>query len=193
MEKLWYKDPKILLNNDNKIIPNSSMKPIQKINSLAKIGAALVVFGILSDGNSQFLSMGLCILILSFIFSKPNMEKFGNQNENKCRKPTNNNPYMNYTLGEKYKKSDKEACKTTKEVRDQILENYNNIDYPNVSDLWKLSTKDRQFYTMPSTSIVNKQNEYANWLYGKSGECKEKGFNCLAYRDNRYHHSRYYK
>ena len=195
MEKLWYKNPKELIDNKKikNIIPDSSMNETEKINSLARIGVGLIIISLLSDGNSQFLSLGLCILILSFIFSKPNMEKFTN-NETKCRVPTNNNPYMNYTLGEKYKGSQKEACpQTNPEIRDKMLKNYNVVDYPNITDLWKLSTKDRNFYTMPSTTTVNKQNELASWLYGSSGDCKEKGYNCLAYRDNRYHHSRYYR
>ena len=181
MEKLWYKDPKILLNNDNKIIPNSSMKPIQKINSLAKIGAALVVFGILSDGNSQFLSMGLCILILSFIFSKPNMEKFGNQNENKCRKPTNNNPYMNVL---RYNDNlNVPACEYSQDVDKKYKFNL----YQNSKDLFDNKHLERQFYTMPVTTVPNDIVTFGKWLYGTKGNCKYDGTRCLQHEDERYH------
>jgi len=44
----------------------------------------------------------------------------------------------------------------------------------------------RQFYTMPSTTIPNSQDEYAKWLYGNALSCKDNQRYCLRYEDPRF-------
>ena len=37
------------------------------------------------------------------------------------------------------------------------------------------------FYTMPCTEVVNKQTEFAKWLYYPDKTCKEDGIKCASY------------
>ncbi len=43
----------------------------------------------------------------------------------------------------------------------------------------------RQFFTMPWTTIPNAQNEFAKWLYLNPKTCKEDQDYCLKYEDIR--------
>ena len=40
---------------------------------------------------------------------------------------------------------------------------------------------------MPSTTIPNKQREFAEWLYGENDNCKTDSNKCLKYSNVKYH------
>ena len=143
--------------------------------------------------SQKYNSIPIIILIFSFII-KP-IEKFHRKKKyEKCRLPTKENPFMNFTVGD-YIKNPKSlpACPRTniikKEIRNKFLEGKK--DY-NVTDFFNRNHSDIAFYTMPVTTVVNDQTGFAKKLLGNSGLCKSYGINCLKNRDNRYHRSRYY-
>jgi hypothetical protein len=57
--------------------------------------------------------------------------------------------------------------------------------FTDVDDLFGKMNSQRQFYTMPSTTIPNKQGEFAKWLYSNPKTCKEDQDYCLRYEDIR--------
>jgi hypothetical protein len=117
-----------------------------------------------------------------------NKEQF--DNEIKCSKPTINNPFMNYTIGDLLNnKIDKHSCNYD-DVKTDIRNNFRKSIYTDSSDIWGQYISDRNFYTMPNTKLVNDQKELALWLLGNSGECKTYGKNCLKISDPQYHHGR---
>ena len=48
-------------------------------------------------------------------------------------------------------------------------------------------SSERQFYTTASTTIPNKQREFAEWLYGDNDNCKINNDKCLKYSNVKYH------
>ena len=49
-----------------------------------------------------------------------------------------------------------------------------------MSDIFGKNNSQRQFYTMPVTTIPNNQTQFANWLYKTEPTCKENnGESCL--------------
>jgi hypothetical protein len=110
-----------------------------------------------------------------------------------CRKPTKDNPFMNFTVGDLINNPSRPgACPVTL-VRDEQLRMFrsNNIFLDN-TDLWGKNINDRNFYTMPSTEVVNDQSGFANFVFGDFGKCKSSGIDCLKHSDNRFHRGRYY-
>ena len=100
-----------------------------------------------------------------------------------CRKPTIDNPYMNYTLGEKPHK----AC--VSDENKQWSKYYFRTElFTDTNELWGKYIWDRPFYTMPNTNNINNQVEFAKWCYDmdRSGQCKILGVNCVKYHDIRY-------
>lgn len=83
------------------------------------------------------------------------------------RASTENNPFMNVDIHEygtepKYSRSPK---KCGKECETNF---YKNLFQTPSDYFWKRQASERQFYTMPNTSVPNEQKKFAEWLYGKN-------------------------
>jgi hypothetical protein len=83
-----------------------------------------------------------------------------------CTLPTKNNPFMNVNLTD-YKDFPNRppACNISNpKVKKQIESTFGNV-YKDVNDIFGKNASDRQFFTMPSTTIPNDQKAFAEWLY----------------------------
>lgn len=110
-----------------------------------------------------------------------------------CTLPTIDNPFMNTTMKD-YLNTDTNgtikdrpvACNLNEpDVKKQADDYFNNNLYMDVDDVFGKMNSQRQFYTMPSTTIPNKQDEFAKWLYKSPQTCKENQDFCLKYEDLR--------
>ena len=116
-----------------------------------------------------------------------------NTTDGKCTKPTIDNPFMNVTMKD-YMNFDKDgsvvnrppACDPNDpEIKKLLDESFNNNLYRDVGDVFGKMNSQRNYFTMPSTTIPNKQDEFARWLYLSPKTCKEDQDNCLRYEDIR--------
>ena len=93
-------------------------------------------------------------------------------------KPTPRNPFMNVLVDEvKYNPNRPEAAPIDgKEVK-QTLDDFFRVNwYSDPTDVFGKNQSQRQFITMPSTTIPNDRESYQNWLYKIPGKtCKEGG------------------
>jgi hypothetical protein len=189
MVNLWYKNPQILFTEYKEFIPNNSMDKNQKLNAIARFAIYLLLIVTIFGLDGRLMALSFALLALTFFLGQS--EKFST--ESKCTRPTPNNPFMNFTVGDLMEDPQRpEACPINN-VRDEQIEMYksNNI-FPNMNDLWGKMITDRNFYTMPSTGIVNDQEGFAKFLLNDAGKCKSEGTDCLKHHDNRFHRGRYY-
>ena len=123
------------------------------------------------------------------IQNKKIVEKLQIPVKKNCQKPTNDNPYMNVNINDMNKKPEKiESCDINDDdIKEDVLEKFNNNLYRNVGDLYGKHNSERQFYTLPITTVPNDQKGFAEWLYKTDDNCKYNGVNCLKYSDERYH------
>lgn len=103
--------------------------------------------------------------------------------ENKvCVTPTINNPFMNVAISDYKNMPNRDVCDDILDnpyIKDEIENKFNYGLYQDVGDIWGKNNSQRQFYTMPNTSIPNKQKEFALWLYNRGPTCKEgNGYQC---------------
>lgn len=104
-----------------------------------------------------------------------------------CRRPTRDNPFMNPNISHYGTDKSPGACNIEDpEIADEVELYFNKDLYRDVEDIWNRKNSQRQFYTIPSTSIPNKQKEFANWLYDIPFSCKQNQQNCLRYEDIRF-------
>jgi hypothetical protein len=106
-----------------------------------------------------------------------------------CRKPTENNPFMNPLLTDFNKEDVPVACNEDDDniIDTKIDEKFNADFYRDIEDLWNIKNSQRQFYTIPATAIPNDQTEFARWLYNSPiSTCKQNSENCLRYTDLRF-------
>jgi hypothetical protein len=93
-------------------------------------------------------------------------------------RPTPANPFMNVLLNEiTYNPTRPSADFATDPNNQALLDDFFRVQWTSdPTDVFGKTQGQRQFYTMPSTSIPNDQGSYQNWLYLIPGKtCKEGG------------------
>lgn len=105
-----------------------------------------------------------------------------------CTKPTLDNPFMNATM-KNYLDIDKDnniipvspACDPNNpEIKKAIDQNFNNNLYNDISDMFGKLNSQRNFFTMPWTTIPNDPNlDFAKWLYASPQTCHEDQNMCV--------------
>lgn len=200
-EKIWYKDLKGFLTQENflKFFPTADMTYEEQINSIVRFTLYLTIILVLFKNNYKVLYILLVIILITYGMSMIKINDNNNQKEyyqknnialsqktNKtCRKPNSNNPFMNRNYLQEYNKKtdDIEACDVENEqIKEEILDTFNEKLYRSVDDMFMNQANDRQFYTMPNTQLVNDQTGFAKWLYDRGPTCKQ-GNNDVCYEN----------
>ena len=92
--------------------------------------------------------------------------------------PTAANPFMNVLISEiKYNPNRPPAADVTKPDMSDSLDSFFRVQWASdPTDVFGKTQSQRQFITMPSTSIPNDKGSFMNWLYKIPGKtCKEGG------------------
>jgi hypothetical protein len=192
MSEYWYTNPRILFDKYNEFIPYKNLSRVDKINAIARLAIYLFLFIIVGKINKKWLSVPIIILLITCFLGVS--ERFTSIDPKidpeACTKPTRNNPFMNFTYGDLVTVPDRLGACTYEASKKEMRQEFNKHTHIDTSDIWGRHISDRQFYTMPNTNIVNNQTEFAQWIFGNSGECKTTGKDCLKIADTRYHRGR---
>lgn len=92
--------------------------------------------------------------------------------------PSPRNPFMNVLIDEiKYNPKRPEAKSVEDPVVKSTMDDYFRVNwFSDPTDVFGKSQNQRQFVTMPSTTVPNDRESYQNWLYKIPGKtCKEGG------------------
>jgi len=211
-DPFWYNDIGILIHPDRltEFFPIGDHTLEEKFNALVRLSLyiSLVLFYYHADYN--YISIFLATLLITYFvwINRPlssetkqssetkeeTIEKLENETSTECTRPTLDNPFMNVTMKDLLNIDETTgtvvdrppACDITDpEVKKEIDNNFNNNLFRDVNDIFGKMNSQRQFYTMPSTTIPNAQDEFAKWLYLNPKTCKEDQDYCVAYEDLR--------
>lgn len=204
-EKFWLQDPSILFCNDNftRFYPTSSMNRIETLNALSRFFILLTLILVVFTQNTNYLYLlvGLVIVILIYYGGTEShnintlKEPFvptdiynARPNSDPCRIPSFDNPFMNVTLEDwKTDPTRPPACYSLNpDINNQINDYFYQDQVVDIDDVFGRRPSQRQFYTMPSTTIPNDQTAFANWLYQTPPTCKEDQRFCLRHEDIRF-------
>jgi hypothetical protein len=194
---IWYNNISgfININNYYEIIPSSSMSLEAKINALVRLFIYIGVIIAFIRVDYTYLFIGIIAALVSIVLytyehkNKLNAEKFLNKQniaivDNKvCQISSIDNPFMNPSLieyGRNSPKSDIGACDVTNlKVSQSIDDNFNAKIFRNVSDIYDRESSQREFYTVPVTTMPSDQKGFAEWLFKTPPTCKEgNGLEC---------------
>lgn len=194
---IWYNNISgfININNYYEIIPSSSMSLEAKINALVRLFIYIGVIIAFIRVDYTYLFIGIIAALVSIVLytyehkNKLNAEKFLNKQniaivDNKvCQISSIDNPFMNPSLieyGRNSPKSDIGACDVTNlKVSQSIDDNFNAKIFRNVSDIYDRESSQREFYTVPVTTMPSDQKAFAEWLFKTPPTCKEgNGLEC---------------
>ena len=189
MSELWYKNPKILLSNLDQFFPSTNLSKVGKINAIARFAFYYTFLIILLMQDAKWLSISVILLLVSYFLGSTDKLKF--KNNDVFFAPTKENPFMNYTLGDLFDNPERNPGYGYYDIKDEINKEYKGQLYSDPMDVWGKYISDRNYYTMPNTSIVNDQTGFAQACFGESGTCKTEGKDCLKYRDPTYNRGRY--
>jgi hypothetical protein len=87
-------------------------------------------------------------------------------------KPTIDNPFMNVLLTDYMDNPERKPVPITNTIEDEINNKFYFNLYRELGDVYEKNHSERQYFTMPWTTIPNDQGDFANWLY-KSDKTKK--------------------
>tara|TARA_B100001287_G_C22653460_1_gene516415 strand:- start:1037 stop:1666 length:630 start_codon:yes stop_codon:yes gene_type:complete len=190
-DNFWFTNLKILFNKERltEFFPNYEMTLNEKLNAISRLSIYLGILLTFISNNYNYMYITVIVLLFTVIIFKlqaDNVElyfnSYGNnmrEEDKECTMPTQNNPFMNHNILVD-KPTKLEACKSynNENVKEDIEKNFNLNLYRDVSDLYQRNNSQRQYYTMPSTTIPNDQTKFAKWCYNTGKTCKEETIKC---------------
>jgi hypothetical protein len=198
-DPFWIQDYKILFYKERltAFFPTIEMTLIEKLNAIFRLSIYLSIILYLLTNNYLYLYVMIIVgAFTCFIFytQKNNIELYFNSypesNQNMIEKnileeknnkiiPTVENPFMNINLITDNKTKEAALPSWNNEKIQKDIENKFGYNlYRDVGDLYGKNNSQREYYTMPSTTIPNEQTSFAKWLYGTQPTCKEKSIYC---------------
>jgi hypothetical protein len=105
--------------------------------------------------------------------------------QNARTEPNAPNPFMNVLINEIADYPTKPPAKYSASgaVKNQLETQFQTKVYGDPGDVWNKNQGQREFYTMPSTSIPNDRDSYQNWLYRTPGKTCKEGNNAACTTD----------
>lgn len=198
-DPFWLDDFSILYQK-NKIslfFPNADMTLVEKLNAMVRLSIILSI--VLYFATRNYLYFFIMIMVMAFtvyIFKtqRENMELFFNSKDssvvnrvnekilseaNKSVEPSVNNPFMNINLITDNKTLE-QAPKiwNDPEMKEKVEDKFGYNLYRDVGDVYNKDNGQLYYYQMPSTTIPNKQTEFAKWCYSTGYTCKENTIAC---------------
>ena len=197
-DQFWYEDPMILINKNrlSEFFPHDDMTLYEKLNSIVRFSIyfALLVFSFKRSKEFMFFPLFVSgiTLYLYKINYKPEdntcLYKLSKSKHLKCQPPTDQNPFMNVLISDYDGNPNRNpACNINEEnIKKNIQESFEKNLYQNTVDIWGRNNSQREYYTMPNTTIPNDQINFANWLYKTPTTCKEITSKCNVEQDLRH-------
>lgn len=213
-DPFWYNQSDILWNSNRltEFFPTKDQTLEERFNSIVRFSFYLSIILYLYHNDIKYFSIFIGALLITYylFINNPNqieitsdskvpretiglIEKLEPTYPN-CTEPTIDNPFMNVTMKDYLNIDPKTqsiidrppACSTSNpDIKKKIDKHFDNNLYKDVNDVFGKMNSQRQFFTMPWTTIPNAQNEFAKWLYLNPKTCKEDQDYCLKYEDIR--------
>lgn len=206
-DPFWTEDVNVLIKKDRLIefVPTKDMSKDERLNALARLSVYIGIVLMLYLAKSWPLYIPIVGLAFTIFLNKTQPEakippKYPTNETPKqddpnpfipseqpvCIPPTLNNPFMNVLLNEYVDNPTRPAACEYETVKDELESNFHYNLYQDLGDnIWNKNNSQREFFTMPYTTIPNNQGDFARWLYKTGPTCKEDGASCYRYEDLR--------
>jgi hypothetical protein len=210
----WVDEPSILYHPDRLIefIPTGDMSNSERLNAITRffIYLSILLYIIYRRFNLLFIGIIACFVIYVISYNEKknqitNKEQFENKIKEElnidkdtpikvnelgdiCQLPTPNNPFMNILMTDYTDNPNRPpACANNDEQSKEATEKYFNYNlYKDVEDVWGKRNSQREFVTMPGTTIPNDRDTFMKWCWKTTYVCKDGDLNyCLQNEDMR--------
>lgn len=113
--------------------------------------------------------------------AKHNSPNYMRRIEQDCTKPTSENPFGNILINEYVDDPMRPPACPVEDVEDDMKDKFVEGLYRDVGDVYERENSQRQFFTMPNTSIPNDQASFAKWLFFQNSNCKSDKSVCTGF------------
>ncbi len=197
-DKFWYQDPLVLIQQDRLIefFPHNDMSLYEKLNAIVRFALYFALLTLAMKGQTTMFLFPLFVMGLTLYLFKmdyhPEDDKdyftLSRAKREECQPPSDSNPFMNVLISDYTENPQKKrACDINdKEIQKEIKDKFEKNLYRNTVDLWERNNSQREYYTMPNTTIPNDQINFAKWLYKTPATCKELTTHCTTDVDLRH-------
>jgi hypothetical protein len=178
---LWIHDYTILFQKDKlQLWPTDDMTGDDKLNAISRFVILLSLLGFVLTQSVRFFWIGIVTLFIIVMYHNStfaNTEAF-TQKVTSCTVPTEKNPLMNVLLPEINGNPNRGKAlaytpKTEKKIMEKVKKGLDPRIYRGTNNELDLEYSMRQFYTNPSTTVPNNQEEFAKFCYGDMISAKE--------------------
>lgn len=208
-DPFWFSYPSILVDRHrlDEFFPRTDMTEVEQLNATVRLAIYVSVALVLYSKSVNYLYIAIIAMLFTYVLytnSTSRKEYFSNldkldqiEKEKVVVYPTQNNPFMNVLPTDYIENPNREAAtKINTYNNDDLVRDINEKFYYNLyrdlDDVYDKTNSQRQFYTMPSTTIPNEQGKFADWLYKSPPTCKEgNGNSCVANNYNPLKDSKY--
>jgi hypothetical protein len=174
MSEIWYRDPLAALGPESlhKFFPTTQMHLREQLNAVVRFSLYYSIALTLVTRRVGAMRIFVAVAALSVLAHELYLRRVSLglgevshfQNGVACVRPTSENPHMNVMLGDYASPNRGPACDVTMPL---ISAETAAVTAPVPSDdPFAEGRMDRQFYTMPSTTIPSDQDRYTDFLYG---------------------------
>lgn len=188
-DKFWYEDINILFDKQRLIefIPLKDHTIEELLNAIVRFSVYITILMYIFKRYILLILLPIFTLGITFYIYYKNKKYIDINSDEQfpCYKPTEMNPLMNILISDYgYNNDRKKAC-PVEHVKKDIQKYINRTLYKNSFDILSDDFQERQYYTMPITTIPNDQEDFANWLYKEEDTCKTNMINCKIDEDLR--------
>jgi hypothetical protein len=182
----WIHDYQILFQKDKlQIWPTDDMTTDDKLNAISRFVILLSLLGFILTQTARFLWIGFVTLAIIVMYHQAEIKEGFTKPKEKHTVPTEKNPLMNVLLPEingnpNRGKALAHSPKTEKKIMEKVKKGLDPRIYRGTNNELDLEYSMRQFYTNPSTTVPNNQEEFATFCYGDMISAKEGNEMALA-------------
>lgn len=206
-DQFWTHNTGLLIDKNRltEFVPTTDMTKDERLNALARLSIYIGLLLMLYLAQSWPLYIPVVGLAFTIFLNKmqikvPKPPKYPTNETPKqndpnpfipsaqpvCIPPTLNNPFMNVLQNEYVDNPTRPPACEYAGVKDEIESNFHHNLYQDLGDnIWQKNNSQRQFFTMPYTTIPNDRESYQSWLYKTGETCKTDGMACNRYIDLR--------
>lgn len=165
------------------------MNTPEKLNAITRMAFYISLVLVFYHKKIEYFLIFVATLLITWIlYNNANFENLENEKEiTTCTGPTLDNPFMNLSFVDNMDNPGKPpACDVTDpEIKIQMDNGFYNNLFRDTSDIFNKFNSQRQFYTMPATTIPNDRESFMKWCYSTPPSYKENQEAVLLYEDPR--------
>lgn len=180
----WVNEPTLLFNKKHidQIWPYSYLSYEEKLNAVTRFVIIITILGYVLMNRVIIVVLGMIVIgLVVLLYKKKEGMLFPYYSVNDQQKIESNNPFGNVLMSDYKYNPNKEAVNgeynpeteqsVNKAIKDFIVQENNDNNeitnlFNNVGDQFTFEQNNRPFFTNPSTTIPNKQDDFLNFCFG---------------------------